>query len=750
MGRKFNVAQLWAELTRRCRFAVVAVSFLSLALTPVAVKLLDRADGNFRLAHGSKSRQASMKLKSLFPERARSQSSIVLIEAIEGTLSSMESEWCQWELSLATAIREEYPCEESSSCLIRSIESWCELKIAGAPELGTHLVSPSPTEATRAIFAVSYNAKANTETRTRLNNWISRRAKTLRDDCSLGGVARVGLTGFDTLVQSGMRGTRRDLENVDTRSLPIALFVMALTLRNVALILIPLLCMLFATVLEFAVMAAVATKYEVVSFAVSVMMTLTLAVSFDYSLFFCSRYLEARRAGRSEDERVAIVLESAGHTVVVSGTTLVACFLGLLCFPSGVLRGLAISVTVGLVSALSFNLTLTPAIFHLVGERLCRLQDALDTAVARVFALFATVSKQPDETYVALQSGDDEIDEARQYKEQGNAWERLTRVLWDDRRIALAVVLAVVLLSLPACMHALDLRELADPRLDSPTPSPAEHVYSRVERSFGGGSVAPYYVLFAGQPGRGDVLEQAALDSMDKVLYGYLTNATKDAVGPASVMSLSRLGERRLKTEDYRACFANASASDLCPSLLLLAAQFSTSDNSSACAEILLSGDAYSTSGFDWIVDARHALRRAQQIDTSDLMLVAPNGLYLDGTAAQLRDLIHGLYQSFPLVIIVTLSLVFCFLGLAFGSLAVPLRSVAGLCLTLSFSFGTCVIVYQRTKVDHISFLSTRGLGSGIAWLAPLICFSVIVGLVRAPMLPVVCSFLVFAVGPRL
>lgn len=712
-----NASQAWCCVTRRCRFVIIALSMLSLCSYKTALKLLDRADGNFRLVSGSESRQASKKMQTLFPSLARTQASIVLTE---GNVTSPA--FCDFQFALTEAIQTRYPCE-STSCFVRSVESWCALAVL-APELAEPLMSGGK----RAIISVTYDAKASQGERNRLNDWVKRRATSLGKQY---GFENVGYTGFDPLVQSGLDGSKKDLENVDSRSLPLALLVMAITLGNLPLILIPILCMLFATVTEFFIMSWVATVIDVVSFAPSVMMTLTLALSFDYSLFFCSRYVQAREDGRDPRHRVVEVLETAGHTVIVSGTTLVACFLGLLCFKSSVLRGLAVSVTVGLGCALLYNLVLTPAIFHVAGERLCKLQDRLDDFWAtnspfssRKIVQSETTTNDGDE-YRPLQddhkSADDDDDNRkapgqRRQSPYENRWERLTRLLWDDRRIALGVVCAVVAFSAPACMRALDLVSLADPTLDSPSPSDAEHAYQRVERHFGGGAVAPYYVVFDTVETGGDALSQSSLDSVDNFIFGDIANATKEEF---TAVSISRLGNRRLNASDYESCFAG-STDPQCPSLLLMAAEYVSPDRSSSLTQILLRGNAYSRGGFNFVRNVRRRL---------DHNPTVYRGVYLDGVAAQLHDVIDALYDSFPIVVIVTLLVVFSLLGVSFRSIAVPLRSIIALCLTLSFAFGTVVIVYQRHQVTTVSFLSTRGHGSGIAWLAPLICFSVIVGL---------------------
>lgn len=54
----------------------------------------------------------------------------------------------------------------------------------------------------------------------------------------------------------------------------------------------------------------------------AVMMSITLAVSIDYSLFILSRYREEIIQGLEVEAAVEQSLGTAGHTVLVSGTTL--------------------------------------------------------------------------------------------------------------------------------------------------------------------------------------------------------------------------------------------------------------------------------------------------------------------------------------------------------------------------------------------------------------------------------------------
>ena len=51
-------------------------------------------------------------------------------------------------------------------------------------------------------------------------------------------------------------------------------------------------------------------------------------MSIDYALFTLSRYTEELRAGRDHIIAITYMISAAGHTIVVSGSTLAVSFLG--------------------------------------------------------------------------------------------------------------------------------------------------------------------------------------------------------------------------------------------------------------------------------------------------------------------------------------------------------------------------------------------------------------------------------------
>ena len=65
-------------------------------------------------------------------------------------------------------------------------------------------------------------------------------------------------------------------------------------------------------------------------FATTIGAMIGLGVGIDYALFIVTRYREARRNGRPEDEALLVAMDTAGRAVVFAGVTVVVSLLGLL------------------------------------------------------------------------------------------------------------------------------------------------------------------------------------------------------------------------------------------------------------------------------------------------------------------------------------------------------------------------------------------------------------------------------------
>jgi predicted RND superfamily exporter protein len=103
----------------------------------------------------------------------------------------------------------------------------------------------------------------------------------------------VGVTGLGALFYDVLNGSEKDMIKMDSIVLPLALTVLGFFLASFRLILVPIICVIVSLLSAFTLMLPVALyAFTVSSTTPSIMMSLALAMSFDYSLFLLSRFRE--------------------------------------------------------------------------------------------------------------------------------------------------------------------------------------------------------------------------------------------------------------------------------------------------------------------------------------------------------------------------------------------------------------------------------------------------------------------------
>jgi putative drug exporter of the RND superfamily len=147
-----------------------------------------------------------------------------------------------------------------------------------------------------------------------------------------------------------------------------ALVVLAFVFASL-LALVPLL-IAAVSILTTLLLILLLTTFTDVSFIVQFLVALVgLGVGIDYSLLLVTRWREERQAGRSNADAVVRAVETAGHTVAVSGLTVAIGLLSLIVLPVPSLRSVGIGgVLIPLVSIVVV-ITLLPAVLGGIGPR---------------------------------------------------------------------------------------------------------------------------------------------------------------------------------------------------------------------------------------------------------------------------------------------------------------------------------------------------------------------------------------------
>jgi hypothetical protein len=93
------------------------------------------------------------------------------------------------------------------------------------------------------------------------------------------------------------------------------------------------------------------------------MLSLGVAICFDYSLFMLNRYREeVVMLKHTHSHAVLMSLAASGHVVVLSGCILLFTFLLLITFPQVFLQSVGITCSTVVVTSMLTNMSLTPAL----------------------------------------------------------------------------------------------------------------------------------------------------------------------------------------------------------------------------------------------------------------------------------------------------------------------------------------------------------------------------------------------------
>ncbi|MFT4219213.1 MAG: MMPL family transporter [Microbacterium sp.] len=142
----------------------------------------------------------------------------------------------------------------------------------------------------------------------------------------------------------------------------IALFVLIVTFRSLAIAWFPLASALIGVALAIALIF-VATAFATVSSTTPLLaIMLGLAVGIDYALFIVARHQDQVRAGVDAEESVARATGTAGSAVVFAGVTVLIALIGLAFANIPFLTTMGIAAAVAVALAVLVALTLTPAL----------------------------------------------------------------------------------------------------------------------------------------------------------------------------------------------------------------------------------------------------------------------------------------------------------------------------------------------------------------------------------------------------
>lgn len=342
----------------------------------------------------------------------------------------------------------------------------------------------------------------------------------------------VGVFGSSTIDRDVSKSSEEDIARIHTYVLPLAFVLLTIAVGSLPLIIIPILAIPASILLQFLVMYPISTKLEIISFAPALMLSISLGMGIDYSLFLLTRLMDFLRKDKPLEASVFLMMRSAGHVIIVSGLTLSCCVLGQAFLPMPCLQSFALCGCIALFILILCSFTLIPALLFIMGPTLVRADKALNIkgTIGRLTSCFSSKSIEtakpvqgssptvpsPGKAMVVVTkeittprtpktpktTADSNLtDDDDDYLEKG-FWFYLAKFLVNPWRGGVLLVL-VLGLAVPVIVSSFQLQVSLSIKQLLPSGSPSEVLfYDLLDRFKGPGIAFPYQIAFRAHPGR--------------------------------------------------------------------------------------------------------------------------------------------------------------------------------------------------------------------------------------------------------
>ena len=201
----------------------------------------------------------------------------------------------------------------------------------------------------------------------KLHEWANSLANELRGRYP---ALKLELTGELPLNFDIRKASADDVRRAETLVIPATLALLLLAFGSLVAAIIPLAVGQLAIATTMAIAGFLATRWHLSILVQNLATMLGLGLGIDYALLMVSRFREAISTGLDGPAASVMAARQAGHTLLISSSTVAIGFLALLTVPISEIR--SIGVAGFLVAAISVLLTntLVPAVLALLGPRI--------------------------------------------------------------------------------------------------------------------------------------------------------------------------------------------------------------------------------------------------------------------------------------------------------------------------------------------------------------------------------------------
>jgi RND superfamily putative drug exporter len=181
---------------------------------------------------------------------------------------------------------------------------------------------------------------------------------------------KLQLTGELPLNFDIRKASSDDVQKGESLVLPATLALLVLAFASFVAALIPLAVGQLAISMALGVAALLALRWHLSILVQNLAAMLGLSLGIDYALLMVSRFREALSAGHGPKEASAIAVRKAGHTLLVSASTVAIGFAALLTVPISEIRSIGVAGFVVAGASVLLANTLLPAGLALLGSRI--------------------------------------------------------------------------------------------------------------------------------------------------------------------------------------------------------------------------------------------------------------------------------------------------------------------------------------------------------------------------------------------
>lgn len=178
---------------------------------------------------------------------------------------------------------------------------------------------------------------------------------------------KVYVSGAAPLASDTLSVANSSLNNITIVTIFLIIFMLLMVYRSVTTMLVPLFGVLVEMLVARGVVATLGHfgYIELSSFAVNIVIALTLGAGTDYGIFLLGRYHEARNAGLDREDAFYSAYRGVSHVIIGSGLTIAGAGLCLSFARLNYFHTMGPAVAIAMLLTIAAALTLGPALLHL-------------------------------------------------------------------------------------------------------------------------------------------------------------------------------------------------------------------------------------------------------------------------------------------------------------------------------------------------------------------------------------------------